>query len=79
MSVHHRLSSLNQQFSPMNSSRSAKNLVKVTYSGKVALLQLNPPTKLVYLGHELMQAIADELLVLERAEDIKVAIITGKG
>ena len=53
--------------------------MKVTHHGKVALLQLNPPTSLVYLGHELMQAIADELLVLEKDKNVNVVILTGKG
>ena len=42
-------------------------------------MELNPPTKLIFLGHALMKAIGDELTQLETNPDVHVVILTGKG
>ena len=73
----HRLNILNNHFKPQASAQT--NLVKTSFHGKVALVELNPPTKLVFLSFPLVQAIGDELSKLEINPDVHVVVLTGKG
>ena len=53
--------------------------VKVTIADKVALVEMNPPTKLIFLGRPIMQELTEVFLALERDDDVSVVILTGKG
>ena len=53
--------------------------MKTSFHGKVALVELNPPTKLVFLSFPLVQAIGDELSKLEVDPNVHVVVLTGKG
>ena len=45
---------------------------------KVAVVELSPPTKLIFLTKPLMIQLSDTLLNLEKDPKVSVAIITGK-
>jgi enoyl-CoA hydratase/carnithine racemase len=53
-------------------------LVKTTLHGNVALVELNPPTKLIFLSLPLMRDLNDELIALEKNDAVSVVILTGK-
>merc|ERR1711920_509309 len=50
-----------------------------TVKDKVALVQMDPPTKLIFLGDALMKELNDVILELERNDNVSVVILTGKG
>ena len=72
----HRLRTLNTHFAPHSSS--TPSLVKTTLYDRVALLELSPPTKLIFLSYSLVKAIGDELTRLEQDPGVSVVILTGK-
>ena len=69
--VEARLKQVNSHFNP--------SMVKVTVQDKVALIEMNPPTKLIFLTKPLIDELSDVLLELEKNDDVNVAVLTGKG
>ena len=69
--VEARLAAVNAHFNPKQ--------VKVTVSDKVALVQMDPPTKLIFLARPLMLELSQIFLQLERDDDVSVVVLTGKG
>merc|ERR1712166_582789 len=72
-----RLNHLNSHFAP-HLSASSPNLVKTTMYDKVALVELNPPSKLIFLSYPLIKALGDELTRLEKDPAVSVVVLTGK-
>lgn len=50
----------------------------MTIKDKVALIEMNPPTKLIFMMKPLVQQITDELEELELNPDVNVVVLTGK-
>ena len=75
-----RLSILNDHFS-MNKVSAAEKWVRTTIDRDthVALVEMNPPTKLIALGTRQMTSLSDELDELEKNDDVSVVVLTGKG
>ena len=73
-----RLNLLNSHFSSNVAAQSAESLVKTTMFEKVALVELNPPTKLIFLSFPLIKALGDELTRLEKNPAVSVVVLTGK-
>ena len=74
-----RLNLLNSHFGPQLSGASAEpSLVKTTMYDKVALVELNPPTKLIFLSFPLIRALGDELTRLEKDPSVSAVVLTGK-
>jgi len=69
--VEGRLAAVNAHFNPKQ--------VKVTVVDKVALVQMDPPTKLIFLARPIMQELSEVFLQLERDDAVSVVILTGKG
>ena len=69
--VEDRLAAINAHFNP-------KQII-VTVKDKVALVKLNPPTKLVFMNIKMMQELEQIFLQLEKDDSINVVILTGKG
>ena len=69
--VEARLARVNAQFNPKQ--------VRVTVSDKVAVVHMDPPTKLIFLARPLMQELSEIFLQLEKDDDVSVVILTGKG
>ena len=72
-----RLSILNSHFAP-HLSGSPEPLVKTTMYDRVALVELNPPTKLIFLSFPLIKALGDELTKHEKDPGVSVVVLTGK-
>ena len=68
-----RLTSLNTHFTSNPTS-----VTRTTIHDNVAVLELNPPTKLIFLSYGLIKEIGDELTKLEQDPKIAVVILTGK-
>jgi len=68
-----RLSILDSHFTA-----SAPSLVKTTMYDRVALVELNPPTKLIFLTKPLMAELTEEFLRLEKDPQTSVVVLTGK-
>jgi len=45
---------------------------------RVALVELNPPTKLIFLSFPLIKALGDELTKHEKDPGVSVVVLTGK-
>ena len=71
MKANNRLAQISQHFQP--------SMIKVSISDGVAIIELNPPTKLVFLSKPLGLELNDVLLTLEKDDTVKVIIITGRG
>lgn len=71
-----RLDLLNSHFAPQHSA--SESLVRTTMYDKVALVELNPPTKLIFLSYPLIKALGDELTRLEKDSGVSVVVLTGK-
>ena len=69
--VESRLASINAHFKPSQ--------VKVTVKDKVALVQMDPPTKLIFLTEPLISELNEVFLELEKNDNVSVVILTGKG
>ena len=69
--VQARLAAVNAHFNPKQ--------IKVTVVDKVALVQMNPPTNLIFFGRPIMLELTEVFLALERDDDVSVVILTGKG
>ena len=52
--------------------------LKVTIKDKVALIEFNPPQKLVFMNRTLVSQITDEIEGLESNPDVNVIVLTGK-
>ena len=68
-----RISHIDSQFVSQKES-----LIKVTIKDRVALVELNPPTKLIFLTKPLIKQLNEELFKLEKDPAVAVVIITGK-
>ena len=53
--------------------------IKVTVKDKIALVEMNPPTKLIFLAKPLILELNEVFLELEKNSEISVVILTGKG
>lgn len=53
--------------------------VKVTVKDKIALVEMNPPQKLVFLAKPLILELNEVFLELEQNPEVSVVILTGKG
>jgi enoyl-CoA hydratase/carnithine racemase len=53
--------------------------VKVTVKDKVALVEMNPPSRLIFLTTPLIQELNEVLLALEKDPEVSVVVLTGKG
>ena len=69
--VESRIAAVNAHFTPSQ--------IKVTVKNKVALVQMDPPTKLIFLGDTLFKELNEIFLELEKNDDVSVVILTGKG
>lgn len=69
--VESRIAAINAHFKPSS--------VKVTVQNKVALVQMDPPAKLIFLGDALVSELNEVFLELEKNENVSVVILTGKG
>ena len=69
--VEDRLAAVNAHFNP-------KQII-VTVKDKVALVKMNPPTKLVFMNIKMMQELEQIFLQLEKDDSVNVVILTGKG
>ena len=69
--VESRLAAVNAHFNPKQ--------VKVTVSERVAVVQMDPPTKLIFLAKPLILELNEIFMQLERDDDVSVVILTGKG
>ena len=69
--VERRLAAVNAHFNPKQ--------VKVTVQDKVALVQMDPPTKLIFLARPIMKELSEVFLALEQDDEVSVVILTGKG
>ena len=66
-----RLAQINAHFKPSQ--------VKVTINDKVALVQMDPPTKLIFLTEPLISELNEVFLELEKNDTVSVVVLTGKG
>ena len=66
-----RLAQINAHFNP--------SCVKVTVKDKVALVEMNPPTKLIFLTEPLISELNEVFLELEKNDSVSVVVLTGKG
>jgi len=69
--VEARLAAVNAQFNPKQ--------VRVTVKDKVALVTMDPPTKLIFLARPIIKELSEIFLQLERDDDVSVVVLTGKG
>ena len=53
--------------------------VKVTVKDKIALVEMNPPTKLIFLARPLILELNEVFFELEKNSEVSVVILTGKG
>ena len=74
-----RLAVLNQHFSNQVVVAS-RDLIKTTIypESKVAMVEMTPPSKLIFLSRPLIQQVSDELTDLEKNPSVNVVILTGK-
>ena len=68
--VEKRLAAVNAHFNPKQ--------VKVTVQDKVAVVQMNPPTRLIFLAKPIIKELSEIFLQLEKDDDVAVVILTGK-
>ena len=57
---------------------SGRNLLKVTIKDKVALIEMAPTTKLIFMTKPLVQQITEEIESLESNPEVNVIVLTGK-
>ena len=69
--VESKLEALNAHFIPSQ--------VKCTIKDKVALVEMNPPSKLIFLGRPIVEQLQQTFLALESDPEVNVVILTGKG
>lgn len=69
--VESRIAAINGHFTPSQ--------IKVSVKNKVALVEMNPPTKLIFLGDSLFKELNEVFLELEKNDAVSVVILTGKG
>ena len=69
--VEARLAAVNAHFNPKQ--------IKVTVSDKVALVQMDPPTKLTVISKPILEELNALFRQLERDDAVSVVILTGKG
>ena len=69
--VEKRLAQVNAHFSPKQ--------VKVTVQDRVAVVTMDPPSKLIFLARPIILELTEIFLQLEKDEDVSVVILTGKG
>ncbi|CDW87562.1 enoyl-hydratase [Stylonychia lemnae] len=72
-----KLSIIDQHFSSQQTT-GQPSLLKVTIANKVALIEMNPPTKLIFMSKALAGQIQSELESIEQNPDVNVIILTGK-
>ena len=65
-----RLKAINAHFTP--------SMVKVTIKDSIAVVQMDPPTKLIFLSNPLMEQLQQTFEVLEKDSSVSVVILTGK-
>lgn len=53
--------------------------MKITIKDNIALVEMNPPTKLIFLDKALVTQINNELESLESNPEVSVVILTGRG
>eukprot|EP00347_Sterkiella_histriomuscorum_P013507 403364453 len=74
-----KLNLINNHFVGQNLNHAPnRSMLNVTIKDKVAVIQMNPPTKLIFMNSTLGQQITDELNDLEKNPDVNVIILTGK-
>ena len=66
-----RLQAIDAHFSPSQ--------IKVTVKDRVALVEMNPPTKLIFLNLPLMEQLTQVIEQLEKDENVSAVILTGRG
>ena len=69
--VSNRLEQINAHFKPSQ--------FKVTVADKVAVVQMDPPTKLIFLTAPLILQLNEVMLELEKNDEVSVVVLTGKG
>ena len=57
---------------------SGRNLLKTTIKDKVALIEMAPTTKLIFMTKPLVQQITEEIEALETNPEVNVIVLTGK-
>ncbi len=62
----------------LESHLTTRNLLKVTIKDKVALIEMAPTTKLIFMTKPLVQQITDEIESLETNPEVNVIVLTGK-
>lgn len=72
-----RLKDLNSLFGDASKGDLVKT--KIFEEEKIALLQLNPATKLIFLSLDLVQALSSKLRELEEDPRVSAVVLTGKG
>ncbi|TNV76321.1 hypothetical protein FGO68_gene5784 [Halteria grandinella] len=73
-----RLTTLSLHLTPAPTSAPPRDLLNVTIKDKVALIEMNPPTKLIFMTKPLVTQITDEIESLEQNPDVNVIVLTGK-
>ena len=56
----------------------ARDSLKVTIKDKVALIELNPPTKLIFMNRTFVNQLSEELEALEANPEVNVVVLTGR-
>ena len=74
----HRLQNLNASFVASQTSQQALTKTTIYADKKVAILEMTPPTKLIFLTTPLIIEVSNQLLELQQNEQVSVVILTGK-
>ena len=74
----HRLQNLNASFVASQTSQQALTKTTIYADKKVAILEMTPPTKLIFLTTPLIIEVSNQLLELQQNEEVSVVILTGK-
>ena len=70
------LSLLSGHLSPNSCNQGSQ--LKVTIKEKVALIEMNPSGKLIFMTRSLVNELTDEIENLEKNPDVNVIVLTGK-
>lgn len=62
----------------MTPASTSRDHLKVSIIEKVALVEFNPPSKLVFMTQTLVSQISDEIQALELNPNVNVIVLTGK-
>ena len=69
---------MNAQFEASKTTQKALTKTTIMADKKIAILEMTPPTKLIFLTTPLIIEVSNKLLELQQNDEVNVVILTGK-